>query len=614
VDIERYLGLCRLVKEALKGMNRHRIPLSKAWFIGFIGMSNGLGVRSKQLLALCSILFTVYCLLSFLAVAAPVSADTVEPEWVARYDSPEDGHDEARAIVVDTAGYIYVSGDSSIIGTSTGTRDYFTTIKYDPAGHPLWIARYATWGSGTRFPHWVKGLAVDKEGNVYVTGNTGNDYSNDYVTIKYDPNGKQLWVAQYNGPANGLDIASALAIDEVGNVYITGGSEGDYATIKYDPDGHQLWVARYDGGAGDWARKLAIGDRGNIYVTGLSYGGGSSGIDYLTIKYDPDGNQLWVARYNGLGNGMDYPGALAIDSRGNVYVTGYSNKGNGTGEYHTTVKYDSDGNQLWVASLPGAFLSSYDNAIVVDNDGNVYMTGAIRSNNGYSDYATVKYDSSGHQLWVASYRGADKSDNLPTAMALDNVGNVYVTGVSGSDYATVKYNSEGHQLWVARYNGPANLDDRPSALVVDGSGNIYVTGNSRGDNYKSDYATVKYRQEAEIKSSINQTTFGKGDTLTWDVIIGGSDRVDVYLAVVLPSGDFICLADTQVNTSAYNTAIPILQDWPIQTGTYRIISYPFNGKEPRGEYQLYIVFTKPRANPLDRSKWVIYDASSFIVP
>ena len=426
------------------------------WYRGLIGMSKKLGVSSKQLLALCSILFTVYCLLSFLAVAAPVSADTVEPEWVARYDSPEDGHDEARAIVVDTAGYIYVSGDSSIIGTSTGTRDYFTTIKYDPAGHPLWIARYATWGSGTRFPHWVKGLAVDKEGNVYVTGITGNDYSNDYVTIKYDPNGKQLWVAQYNGPANGLDIASALAIDEVGNVYITGGSEGDYATIKYDPDGHQLWVA--------------------------------------------------------------------------------------------------------------------------------------------------------------SYRGADKSDNFPTAMALDNVGNVYVTGVSGSDYATVKYNSEGHQLWVARYNGPANLDDRPSALVVDRSGNIYVTGNSRGDNYKSDYATVKYRQEAEIKSSINQTTFGKGDTLTWDVIIGGSDRVDVYLAVVLPSGDFICLADTQVNTSAYNTAIPILQDWSILPGSYRIISYPFTGKEPRGEYQLYIIFTKPGANPLDRTKWVAYNASSFTIP
>jgi Beta-propeller repeat len=100
------------------------------------------------------------------------------------------------------------------------------------------------------------------------------------------------------------------------------------------------------------------------------------------------------------------------------------------------------------------------------------------------DYATIKYNSAGQQLWIRRYDNVPlNQDDSARAIALDGLGNIYVTGWSGSDtaldYATVKYNPTG-QEWVARYNGPANNNDGANAIAVDGSGNVYVTGFSAG--------------------------------------------------------------------------------------------------------------------------------------
>src|SRR4030043_1246056 len=85
------------------------------------------------------------------------------------------------------------------------------------------------------------------------------------------------------------------------------------------------WVARYNGPGNydDYAKAIVADDSGNVYVTGHSYGQGSH-HDYATTKYDADGIEQWVARYNGPGNYHDTPVAIALDAFGNVYVTGYS--------------------------------------------------------------------------------------------------------------------------------------------------------------------------------------------------------------------------------------------------------------------------------------------------
>src|SRR5262249_24896320 len=195
--------------------------------------------------------------------------------------------------------------------------------------------------------------------------------SDDYATIKYDSNGNELWVARYNGPGNAVDVATAIALDTAGNVYVTGLSDGtgsrDYATIKYDADGNQVWAARYGAGA---AFAIVV-DAGNVYVTGFGNG------DYATIKYDVDGNERWVARYNGPGNGVDRAEALAVDAAGNVYVTGWSWGGFGTGFDYATIKYDADGNERWVTRYNGP-VNGDDSAkaLAADAAGNVYVTGS----------------------------------------------------------------------------------------------------------------------------------------------------------------------------------------------------------------------------------------------
>ncbi len=101
----------------------------------------------------------------------------------------------------------------------------------------------------------------------------------------------------------------------------------------------EMWVARYNGSLNDYARSMAVDALGNVYVTGESSSGGQNGnYDYATIKYDVYGAQLWAARYNGPGNGNDYAQGVVVDWSGNVYVTGYSD-GASAGYDYATIKY-----------------------------------------------------------------------------------------------------------------------------------------------------------------------------------------------------------------------------------------------------------------------------------
>ncbi len=466
----------------------------------------------------------ILVLLGLIGLAYAQHPDTA---WVRTYNGPDNYDDYANAIAVDGDGNVYVTGASATIADWPYNSDY-ATIKYYPDGTIAWTSRYNGPENGNDE---AKAIALRSD-TVYVTGHSYSDATFDnYCTIKYLPNGDTAWVRTYNGPGNYEDWATAIAVDGSGNVYVTGhgygsGITADYATIKYLPNGDTAWVRMYDGpgNSGDQANAIAVDGDGNAYVTGTSatnaYSPGSpDDMDYATIKYNSTGdtavaNGGWVRRYTGPGTEDDYGNAIEVDGSGNVYVTG--NSGDGTGRYtqdFATIKYTTDGDTTVAA---GGWVRRYDGP-ENENDGafalalradTVYVTGqSYRPSVSNDDYATIKYLPNGDTAWVRIYNGPTNNSDYAYAIAVDDAGNVYVTGRSfgsydpwtGDNYATVKYNSAGVQQWDAIYNGPASGDDRASAIAVAGSGkaagNVYVTGASATNQYWPpcfDYATIKY--------------------------------------------------------------------------------------------------------------------------
>ncbi len=429
------------------------------------------------------------------------SGDTV---WVRRYNGPGDSSDSPAAIAVDANGNVYVTGGSY---GSSASYDY-ATIKYSSLGDTVWVRRYN--GPGNSHDQ-ATSLAVDVGGNVYVTGRSaGSSTYEDYATIKYNSSGDTVWVRRYNGPGNSDDFATSLAVDASGNVYVTGRSAGsstyyDYATIKYSSSGDTVWVRRYNGpgNSDDFANALAVDASGNVHVTGGSYSSSTS-ADYATIKYNSSGDTVWVRRYDGPANDGDWAASLAVDASGNVYVTGGSY---GSSSDYATIKYNSSGDTAWVRRFTAPeYSDDWATSLAVDASGNVYVTGTIdRSSSwrdAYCNHATIKYNSSGDTVWVRWFTEPEDSDDWATSLAVDASGNVYVTGRStGSssthDYATIKYASSGETLWVRRYNGQGNSYDVATSLAVDAGGNVYVTGRSYGSSTQDDYATIKYNSSGD---------------------------------------------------------------------------------------------------------------------
>jgi hypothetical protein len=312
---------------------------------------------------------------------------------------------------------------------------------------------------------------------VFVTGTTElTEYGySHYATIAYSGTGVPLWTNLYHGAGPGNDVPSGLAVDNNGNVFVTGTSTGlgtayDYATVAYSGTGLPLWTNRYNGPSGNWesARAIAVDRDGNVLVTGYATG---TSDDYVTIKYSGAGVALWTNRYDGPANSYDDATALAIDGNGTVFVTGSSSRAS-------------------------------------------------------SDYVTIAYSSAGIPLWTNRYNGPANGGDKAVAVAVDDAGNVVVTGVStgtGSfyDYATIAYSGTGVPLWTNRYSGPTRMDDAPqtkSCLAIGPDGSVYVTGASDGGYFATafDYLTIKYMPASLVPALLNIERRESQVVLSWD--------------------------------------------------------------------------------------------------
>jgi hypothetical protein len=374
--------------------------------------------------------------------------------WIRIYPNTGSSTERASSIAIGASGSIYLTGYTM----NSGAGDYLT-IKYSPNGDLVWTQTYNGISSQYDFANWV---AVDDQENVYITGySRGSSYQNDIATVKYDSSGNQLWVARFDGSGGYNDEGQKVIAGNDGYVYVTGdanqfssGSIKNYVTIKYYAvDGDTAWVRTYNGPAdsSDQARDMEVDASGNVYVTGSSRGVGTLN-DILTIKYDSLGNEKWTARYNNPDTSLTDGGyGIKVDDAGNVYVTGQS-RGVGTGTDFVTIKYDSLGSQLWAMRYNGP-ANDLDRpsdetggkCMAIDQYANIYVAGVSKDTTTYNDYITIMYDSAGVEQWVVRYDGYDTLD-YAMAVAANDYGEVCVTGRSiglgsSGDWATVKYYS-----------------------------------------------------------------------------------------------------------------------------------------------------------------------------
>jgi hypothetical protein len=382
------------------------------------------------------------------------------------------------------------------------------------------------------------GVTTDSSGNVYLTGATKGDLagtnagSSDVWVAKYDNTGRQLWKQQF-GSSKG-DYSNGIKTDSSGNVYLTGSGDGDAWIAKYDNTGRQLWKQQFSSSGWDSSDGIAIDSNGYVYVAGSTDGdlaGTNAGdLDGWVAKYDSTGKQLWKQQ---LGTSdYDYASGVATDKDGNIYLTG-STSGNlavnsaGDGDAWVA-KYDSTGKQLWKQQFGS---SGWDDStgIATDTKGNVYLTGytdgELETGDYYSDAWVTKYDSTGKQLWNKRFDSLDWDGSF--GVATDSNDNVYLTGRAWGDLYGVnagscdvwvsKYDPNGKEIWNKQFGSYDT--DYSWGIATDSSKNVYVTGSTDGTLGEESFGekdawVVKLSQPILPKVTISATDNKAGETIT----------------------------------------------------------------------------------------------------
>lgn len=426
-----------------------------------------------------------FCLFTFYSAAQPVQ------KWVARYERPSGSSGIANQMALDKVGNCYIFGNNISNGGQA------ILVKYNSEGDTLWTRNFI--GAAN------VDVIADSIGNVYITGYVGPSFGPyDIYIIKYNPNGIQQWLKIYD--SGGSDLPSGLINDNQGNILMSGLSGNESIIIKYQPNGDTAWTRKYtEPGYRFPARTIDIDRNNNIYIGGGKINISNNSQNYFVIKYSENGSFKWINAHNL--NSIEVLNKVKADQNFNVYATGQSTTGR-----ILTVKYDSNGTEQWqrIYDGPGSGTDK-GNDMRIDGFNNIIVTGVSIGAGTSSNYVTIKYAPNGDSVWVQIYNGTGNGSDEAYSCEIDDSNNIYVTGRSINtgvswDYATIKYNNSGLQLWSAIYNNTvANAEDIAYKVLLDINKNIYVTGMSDRGGFLYDYLTIKYSQLVGIETISTKT-------------------------------------------------------------------------------------------------------------
>jgi Secretion system C-terminal sorting domain/Beta-propeller repeat len=440
----------------------------------------------------------------FFLVSGYLSAQVTQ-EWIATYNGTGSGGNYAVKNAIDKFGNLIVAGRSD-----SASEDYII-LKYNNSGNLLWAKRYAGIEIGTDK---IRDMILDDSANIYVTGLSYEGTSNggqNWLTIKYNPEGDMIWKKSLDWTGHKSDVPASIALDKKENVYVTGyGFVGpppllkeDLVVAKYNIDGDLGWTRSHSSSTvySDEGYSVVVDDNDFIYVSGYA-------VDsILTIKYDEFGNTIWERKFSNVISNYVVPLFSKIDKQNNIIVNGFYSLA--TQDNFVTLKYDSEGNLLWDRIFDSPIgAQDYANALSVDDSSNIYITGSTFTN-FYFDLLLVKYAPNGDTLWAETYDGGMNSDDLGNCITNDGCGNTYVSGYSKSDisyfdFVTLKYNSVGELLWTKKYTNPLIIygEDIVYSICIDKLNNVTITGTSQQNSNHYGITSIKYSQLTNYQNNI----------------------------------------------------------------------------------------------------------------
>lgn len=278
------------------------------------------------------------------------------------------------------------------------------------------------------------------------------------------------------------------------------------------------WIVTVGGSDSDQGNGVAVNSSGDVYVTGRTASAGAGGSDAWIGKFDSQANEQWQRTFGG--TNTDQFNQVSLDSSGNVYVDGYTTSA-GAGSYDgVVVKYNSSGTLQWQRVLGGTSAEFFVGS-KADSSGNLYVSGQTSTQGqGSYDMLLAKYNSSGTLQWQRTL--GDSGSNVARGAGLDSSGNLYISGQDASASTfTGKYNSSGTLQW-QRALGQGNGNN----IAVDSSGNSFIVG-----QYSPGGPDIRIHKR------------NNGGDFQWQKILGGTGTSD---------GNAICL-DSSGNIYAVGT-------------------------------------------------------------
>jgi len=484
---------------------------------------------------------------------------------------------------LDANGNVYVAG-SAHVGTP-GFHDVYDLliVKYDAGGNERWRALV---DGDAQLSESAAGIVVDAFGNVLVAGTKNlNGGSRSMLLIKYSSAGQELWRAT----SAVFSEARGLAVDAAGSIYVVGArAGGGYVSAKFDPSGNQLWLTEHAGSVMDLPNGIATDISGNLVIAGNSNG------SCLTLKYNSQGQELWRSIVTEPTGGRCDLLALAVDTAGNVMVAGQQGANSATD--YLTIKYSASGVELWRATLDSqSGMFDVARAIALDADGNLHVTGSGRNSSSHEDYLTVKYNSAGVEQWRIASNSTGVLRDQAVGISVDSSRNVYVTGYgfdSGNTVLkalTIKYDSAGNELWRVPMSASGTERDSAISIAVDAAGHVHIGGTSSPDSQSRSHITlVKYSQSGptvpdppfitSINASGNQVVIH----FTPPVSNGGSSILTYF-------------ADCGIGTAVAGNASPLTVTGLAPGGSYtcRVIAANAVGNSVPSNSVIAALYTKP---------------------